>query len=325
MSTLGSRINTLLLMITMLIGLAIVGMLATGVRGGPLDPPAAPAPTDSVREPGTPISAIPFTISAPGRYYVTRDLTGVVSQSGVTIASDNVTLDLHGFTLHGVASTGNGVQVSGARTGITITGGTVRNWYNGIDVQTAKYVHISNVMALDNGSVAGDGSYGIIVANGSTLENCTVSHNKSSGVLAVESSVRQCTFNDNGRNGIEVGVLTTVDGCAANRNGASGVVVTSATVRGCMVLVNGEDGIRASNYTFLQNNRALENSGEDINFIGDGNYASENAIGRIALPEIAGPDLNVGVRNGWCSAVVAPSSVFPTAGQSEYNTHTGCP
>jgi len=55
MSALGNRINTLLLVLLGLMGLAIIAMLATGVRGGPLDPPAAPAPTDGVREPGTPI------------------------------------------------------------------------------------------------------------------------------------------------------------------------------------------------------------------------------------------------------------------------------
>jgi hypothetical protein len=105
------RIHSLLLVLTLLTGLAIVAMLATGVRAGPLDPPGSPASTDGVREPGTAISAIPFTITQPGRYYLTRNLTDTPDDvaNGVTIQADNVTLDLHGFTLTGGASSIDGV------------------------------------------------------------------------------------------------------------------------------------------------------------------------------------------------------------------------
>src|SRR5436190_21193357 len=74
---------------------------------GPLTPPGAPAPTmktlDQI-EPRTPISALPFTIGAPGSYYVTGNLTGVAAQHGITINADNVTLDLGGFERAGPGS-----------------------------------------------------------------------------------------------------------------------------------------------------------------------------------------------------------------------------
>ena len=41
----GTRINTLLLVLTLMTGVTIVAMLATGARGGPLDPPGPPAST----------------------------------------------------------------------------------------------------------------------------------------------------------------------------------------------------------------------------------------------------------------------------------------
>ena len=68
---------------------------------GPLDPPGAPAPTMKTLqqvEPRTPISSIPFTITTPGSYYVTSDLatTGTL---GIRIDTNDVTLDLSGFTL----------------------------------------------------------------------------------------------------------------------------------------------------------------------------------------------------------------------------------
>jgi len=52
-------------------------------------------------EPRTPISSVPFTISAPGSYYVTTNLTPGADQNGIVVAADNVTIDLNGFTLFG--------------------------------------------------------------------------------------------------------------------------------------------------------------------------------------------------------------------------------
>ena len=40
-----SRATNILLVVMIAVGIGIVAMLASGVRGGPLDPPAAPAPT----------------------------------------------------------------------------------------------------------------------------------------------------------------------------------------------------------------------------------------------------------------------------------------
>src|SRR5688572_3000664 len=82
-----------------------------GLAGaGPLNPTTPPGSTDSVRLPGTPISSLPFTINAPGNYYVTRDLTANgAGADGITINTSNVTIDLGGFALHGGAGTDDGI------------------------------------------------------------------------------------------------------------------------------------------------------------------------------------------------------------------------
>ena len=76
------------------VAIVTVMAIARVVAGGPLDPPAPPAGTDGVKLPGTPISSLPYSISAPGHYYVTRDLTGVSGQHGIEVNSNDVSIDL---------------------------------------------------------------------------------------------------------------------------------------------------------------------------------------------------------------------------------------
>ena len=97
---------------------------------GSLTPPGAPAPTMKTLtqvEPRTAISSVPFTISAPGSYYLTTNLT-VSSGNGITISSGNVTLDLNGFVLQGVSGSGSGILVSSTYTNITVRNGTITGW-----------------------------------------------------------------------------------------------------------------------------------------------------------------------------------------------------
>src|SRR5262245_28247040 len=85
-------------------GLAVIGIVA---HGGPLPPPVGPVDhvykTLQEVEPRTAISSLPYTINTPGSYYLTKDLTGLAAQNGIMINSSNVTLDLRGFSLVGVA------------------------------------------------------------------------------------------------------------------------------------------------------------------------------------------------------------------------------
>src|SRR5260370_6407387 len=87
--------------------------LSTLFAQGNLAPPGAPAPTmkslDQI-EARTPISSAPFTISAPGSYYLTKDLS-VTTGNGITISADNVTLDLNGFTISSTAASATGTAI----------------------------------------------------------------------------------------------------------------------------------------------------------------------------------------------------------------------
>jgi len=58
----------------------------------------------------TPISSLPYTITQPGSYYLTADLQGVAGQDGIYVPVDNVTIDLNGFALIGVAGSYSGIH-----------------------------------------------------------------------------------------------------------------------------------------------------------------------------------------------------------------------
>src|SRR5436190_2248196 len=92
-----------------LITIQLVAATAAFAQGS-LTPPGAPAPTmktldeiDAKLEKRTPISSVPFTISASGSYYLTGNLA-VTTGTAITISADNVTLDLNGFTISSTAS-----------------------------------------------------------------------------------------------------------------------------------------------------------------------------------------------------------------------------
>ena len=89
--------------------------------------------TDSVRLPGTPISG-PTTITQPGHYYVTRDITAAPGSTwAIMIDADDVSIDLGGFTLSGDDTIGSaGLFVQASRQRISISNGTVRDFAAGV-------------------------------------------------------------------------------------------------------------------------------------------------------------------------------------------------
>jgi hypothetical protein len=172
-----------------ILALFVVAAMAGVVRGGPLDPPGGPGSTDGVRLPGTPISAAGFDITQPGSYYLTRNITGVGGDSGVSIAASNVTLDLNGFTLSGAPGATQGIVVTGTRSAVTVRNGIVRDWPStGVDLDGASAALLEDVRVLNNGGTqvrlgrnstarncqAGGGTLGIVTDVNSTITGCKV-------------------------------------------------------------------------------------------------------------------------------------------------------
>src|ERR1700733_5595894 len=96
-----------LFIVLALLALSILNLqLSNCFAQGSLTPPGAPAPTMltlSQVEPRTPISTAPYFITLPGSYYLTTNLMISSGNNAIVIETNNVTIDLNGFTIFGTA------------------------------------------------------------------------------------------------------------------------------------------------------------------------------------------------------------------------------
>jgi hypothetical protein len=163
---------------------------------GPLTPPGAPGLTMKTLaqvEPRTPIGSAPVTLSRPGSYYLTTNLSDTV-----TITADNVTLDLMGFTITGPAAGGNAITLSGTGVGKNLL------VHNGVVVlPTIDGVGISTIGAGNgvNGRIeslrVSGGRYGIYAGSGCTVRDCQVTGSVTGIRVAGSSIVRECRLEGN--------------------------------------------------------------------------------------------------------------------------------
>lgn len=291
--------------------LAVSGAMFAGRAWaqGSLTPPAGvPAPamrTLQQIEPRTPIAALPFTITAPGSYYLTTNLTS--SGGGISIDSDGVTLDLMGFTLSGSKTDGYYGVVLGAggvpvNNGV-VRNGTIRNFGVGLYVSACQSCRFEQITLYSNetsgitlsGSsskgcennvirdcmIDGNGSFGgvLIYANGgfcrgNTFADCIVVGNKSTGIYLMGSSggacngniIRNCTINDNASYGI---YLTSSAGGQCEGNLLADCTLSRNGSRG--IWMSSANGNRVEgNHLYGQlgaNTSGIESSGASRNLI----------------------------------------------------------
>ena len=236
----------------LLVGAVVCGCLtyASPVHAqGSLTPPGAPAPAMKSLaqiEPRTPILSLPYTITNSGSYYLVTNLVGTTNDSGITINTNNVTVDLNGFTLQGVPLSMSGILVNGSFTNLVFRNGAVAGW-------------------------GGDGvdTFSIAYPRGMIFDRLTISDNAGTG-LATEagSIVRDCLFIGNGFDGLYSagGELT---GCLARNNGGYGFAVSGATLHQCLAEHNTNGGFGFF-YSRALDCSSQSNSGNGFVFSGAG-------------------------------------------------------
>jgi hypothetical protein len=116
------------------------------------------------------ISSLPFNITAPGTYVLTRNLT----YNGTAITITNVSggpvlLDLKGYTLNGAGTGGYGVFVDQIPTPISITirNGVIEDFYINLYADRTSQVTVNNIL-FDASSV----SINFVAVDSSSVNNC---------------------------------------------------------------------------------------------------------------------------------------------------------
>jgi hypothetical protein len=210
---------------------------------GSLTPPGAPTATmrsldqiynrGDARTPITNASSI-VTLSAPGSYYLTTNLT-VSSGNGININTSGVTLDLNGWTIKSTAAsaTGNGIQLNSGLQNITITSGFIQ------------------------GGVTNDGANvfsGPGFGNGITFLSTSPRNIRVSGI-----TVLGCLTN--GIN-LNFGDATMVESCCVHTIGKQGI--SASTVRSCVATECGTFGINADQVSDSRGESVATNSSAGI-------------------------------------------------------------
>lgn len=133
-------------------------------------------------EVGTLISSLPYTITAPGFYYVDSNLT-CASGDGITVKSDDVTIDLKGFRLSGNGGYSTGIFVESRS--VEIRNGVLSGWGYGIWGFYVGFNHrVLNVRVEDNAQ------YGIMLDGfGHLVKGCSAWQNRKCGIYAYEGAI----------------------------------------------------------------------------------------------------------------------------------------
>jgi len=225
---------------------------------------------------------------------------GPCAMDGIVIGADNITLDLNGHTLSGIdgqLTQGVGVKVSG-HTGVVVTGGTVKAFSIGVNIENGASNTVSNMSLTDNTSGDGVSINGATADNNSVLNSYVARNGQYDGIgVYGGSSLDKITGTvitgnqvvDNASSGMTGGIRlenwtwnTTVTNNTVKNNALEGIAAFADTafntITGNVVDHNGfgtntdkpprpGDGIRAfsrSNNNLIQNNTVKNNAGNGI-------------------------------------------------------------
>lgn len=310
---------------------------------GDLEPPSGiPGPTFKTLtqvEPRTAITSTgATTISTSGSYYLANNVT-VSSGDAITIAADNVTLDLNGFTISSNASpaAGTGIEV-GNRTGVTITNGFIlggvtqsggifsgNGFMNGI--RCALFTAVRNT-TVSRVTVRGCLGEGIFLSDpfgqSNIVQSCVVDTVGGLGIgaaLVSDSIAINCGFE-----GIQAAVAShsrgttvgsgdgvsasTADHCIGSSVGGTGLEATVAT--GCQGFSTSGSGITAS---VADNCYGNSSSGKGLLAY----YSADNCYGNSST----GNGLEAVIARGCIGKSFSASGLVATTAESCQGSSTG--
>ena len=200
----------------------------------------------------------PVTITQPGSYRLTGNLViPSVDSDGIRISTSDVSIDLGGFTIMGLACVGeqSNCTPSSLGSGAGIASQTLSDTYRGISVK--------------NGSIIGMGREGVLLGDQSEVSSLRLRWNRGSGIAVRAGS--------------------TISGNTAYQNGGAGIVAQSgSTISGNTAYKNGASGISGGGGVTVSGNTAYQNGGDGISLGFPGATASNNTVYENGLKGISG-------------------------------------
>ena len=207
---------------------------------------------------GKEIKALPYTITEPGFYFITQNLTGSSGSHGITVQSSHVTIDLMGFSLVGPRSTEyyHGIYSESTVDNVKIRNGTIRDFV-GSGYRSGSIGHQAiNITAANNGEA------GLHLGGKSSLvKDCIVFSNSGLGIYAGPgSTISGNTCYDNGWDGINTNIGSTIIGNTCRDNKDDGIYAgTGSSVIGNTCYHNTDHGIYLEGHSYAGQNTCYGN------------------------------------------------------------------
>lgn len=214
-----------------------------------------------------------FTISTPGKYCLAENVIHTSASAAITIAADNVTIDLDAHTIDGTSTATNGIVTTGTRENIIIKNGSITSCEMGVNIDSTSQVCISDLIVKQSSNDAIE----ISNSNNIVIKNCFIANTATSAIvisLSNNCTIKNCIVQNNTGIGFAIGnsTNTAIINCKAIENGSTGFLISGTsdniTICQCIALSNGNngffaDGVNVTNTTLL-NNKSIANLGAGL-------------------------------------------------------------
>jgi parallel beta-helix repeat protein len=216
---------------------------------------------------GTAITAVPYTITSPGLYYLTNNLTSSgINNYAITVDADDVTIDLMGFCLTGPGKESGwnncGILVANLRSNVEIRNGSIKAFgYDGIySPENCTGIRVVGVRFRDNGYRGID-----LTGSDNLVMDCAVMNVGGIGINVGSSSLVKGSQVAGNFYGIFIGAGSTAVGNTARGNSRGIVAGHGSSVTDNTASGNSSEGIYAYENCTITRNTANKNTGTGIN------------------------------------------------------------